>query len=158
MHLRLPESGPVGSYSPDYAEEYVEQARATGVDEIGFTEHIFKFRESKELWQLEWMQERCTDDLDEYVGAVKEAKSRGLPVKLLIPYLLYPVAEPIYRDFFASVSKGLVLELSHQGQLYRVLRMFVDLPPWMTSFARSGAQPFHAEEVVARLQQLTEGL
>ena len=86
------------------------------------------------------------------------ARAAGVPVKLLVPYLLYPVAEPVYREFFASVRRGLVLELSHQGQLYRVLRMFVDVPRGVTSFARSGAQPFHPDEVVARLQQLTEGL
>ena len=52
---------------------------------------------------------------------------------------------------------GLVLELSHQGQLYRVLRMFVDVPPGVTSFARSGAQPFRADEVLERLEQLGGG-
>jgi 2-oxoglutarate ferredoxin oxidoreductase subunit alpha len=86
------------------------------------------------------------------------ARARGLPVKLLVPYLLYPVAEQVYRDFFASVRRGLVLELSHQGQLYRVLRMFVDVPAGVTSFARSGAQPFRADEVLARLQQQAEGV
>ncbi|MGZ6133474.1 MAG: hypothetical protein ACXWK9_03395, partial [Myxococcaceae bacterium] len=86
------------------------------------------------------------------------ARARGLPLKLLVPYLLYPVAEPIYRAFFASVRRGLVLELSHQGQLYRILRMFIDVPAGVTSFARSGAQPFRADEVVARLQQQAEGL
>jgi 2-oxoglutarate ferredoxin oxidoreductase subunit alpha len=86
------------------------------------------------------------------------ARARGLPVKLLVPYLLYPVAEPVYRDFFASVRRGLVLELSHQGQLHRVIRMFVDVPRGVESFARSGAQPFRAEEVVARLAQQAEAL
>jgi len=86
------------------------------------------------------------------------ARLRELPVKLLIPTLLYPVAEPVYRAFFASVRAGLVLELSHQGQLYRVLRMFLDLPAGMKSFARSGAQPFRADEVVEQLRSLAEGL
>jgi len=81
------------------------------------------------------------------------ARGRGLPVKLLVPTLLYPVAEPIYRAFLASVRAGLALELSHQGQLYRILRMFVDLPPGVCSFARSGAQPFRADEVLERLEQ-----
>ena len=84
------------------------------------------------------------------------ARARSLPVKLLVPYLLYPVAEQVYREFFASVRNGLVLELSHQGQLYRVLRMFVDVPAGVTSFARSGAQPFRADEVLIRLEQLAE--
>jgi 2-oxoglutarate ferredoxin oxidoreductase subunit alpha len=86
------------------------------------------------------------------------AQARGLLVKLLVPSLIYPVAEPIYRGFFASVRAGLVLELSHQGQLYRVLRMFVDVPHGVTSFARSGAQPFRADEVLERLAQQAEAL
>ncbi len=45
-----------------------------------------------------------------------------------------------------------------KGQLYRVLRMFVDVPPGVTPFARSGAQPFRADEVVARLAQQAEEL
>ncbi|HVP59111.1 MAG TPA: 2-oxoacid:acceptor oxidoreductase subunit alpha [Myxococcaceae bacterium] len=84
------------------------------------------------------------------------ARARGMRVKLLVPFLLYPVAEPVYREFFASVRRGLVLELSHQGQLYRVLRMYLDVPRDVTSFARSGAQPFRADEVLERLQGLAE--
>jgi len=90
--------------------------------------------------------------------AFLQARMRDIPVKLLVPTLLYPVAEQLYRAFFTSVRAGLVLELSHQGQLYRVLRMFVDVPPGVTSFARSGAQPFRADEVVQRLAQQAETL
>jgi len=86
------------------------------------------------------------------------ARARRLPVKLLVPTLLYPVAEPVFRTFFAGVQAGLVLELSHQGQLYRLLRMFVDVPRGVTSFARSGAQPFRVDEVVQRLAQAAETL
>jgi 2-oxoglutarate ferredoxin oxidoreductase subunit alpha len=90
--------------------------------------------------------------------AFLQAQVRDIPVKLLVPTLLYPVAEEVYRAFFSSVRAGLVLELSHQGQLYRVLRMFIDLPPGVTSFARSGAQPFRADEVLERLARQAETL
>jgi hypothetical protein len=36
--------------------------------------------------------------------------------------------------------------------------MFLDLPAGMKSFARSGAQPFRADEVVEQLRSLAEGL
>ena len=39
MHLRCSDDGP-GRYSADRAEEYVEQARRAGVDEIGFTDML----------------------------------------------------------------------------------------------------------------------
>jgi 2-oxoglutarate ferredoxin oxidoreductase subunit alpha len=83
------------------------------------------------------------------------AEAEGLKVKLLMPYLLYPVVEEIYRDFFASVRGGLIVEQSHQGQLYRILRMFIDVPAGMQSFSRSGSTPFLPSEVVARLREAT---
>ena len=82
MHLRGPDELPLGRYSADGAEEYVAQARRVGVDEIGFTDHIFLFRQPRDLWQLPWLRDHGVDDLDEYVDAVVEAKRRGLPVKL----------------------------------------------------------------------------
>jgi 2-oxoglutarate ferredoxin oxidoreductase subunit alpha len=86
--------------------------------------------------------------------AVGLARAEGIAVKLLVPHLLYPVAEAIYREFFASVRAGLVVEQSHQGQLYRILRMFVDVPPGVVSLARSGANPLRPEDVVARLREI----
>ena len=56
-------------------------------------------------------------------------------------------------DFFASVRAGLVVEQSHQGQLYRILRMFVDVPARRARRSRrSGANPFQPREVVDRLR------
>jgi 2-oxoglutarate ferredoxin oxidoreductase subunit alpha len=88
--------------------------------------------------------------------AFELAKQKGLAVKLLVPTLLYPVAEEIYREFFASVRAGLVLELSYQAQLYRILRMFVDLPRGVRPFARSGANPFQPREVVDELARVAD--
>jgi histidinol-phosphatase (PHP family) len=93
MHLRGADDGPAGKYSADRAEEYVEQARRAGVDEIGFSDHVYYFRETRELWQIPWMLERCGDDLDDYVAAVVEAKDRGLPVKLGLEVDYFPGIE-----------------------------------------------------------------
>jgi histidinol-phosphatase (PHP family) len=150
MHLRLPESGPVGSYSADYAEEYVEQAREAGVDEIGFTEHIFKFRESKPLWEIDWMRERCTDDLDDYVSAIQEAKSRELPVKLGLEVDFFPGIERALADLLEPYPWDYLLGSVHfvdgfsidqePGLVHRIpvgeawRRYFV----WLRDAARSG--------------------
>jgi 2-oxoglutarate/2-oxoacid ferredoxin oxidoreductase subunit alpha len=83
--------------------------------------------------------------------AFQQAQAAGLAVKLLVPRLLYPVAREVYEDFFGGVLAGLVVEQSHQGQLLRLLRMHVDLPPGLQSLARSGANPITPTEVVVRL-------
>jgi 2-oxoglutarate ferredoxin oxidoreductase subunit alpha len=90
--------------------------------------------------------------------AFERATAEGLDVKLLVPWLVYPVAEEIYRSFFASVRAGFVVELSHQGQLHKILRMYVDLPPGVTSFSRSGANPIQPGEIVALLRSAAASL
>jgi histidinol-phosphatase (PHP family) len=90
MHLRGSDDLPRSRYSADRAEEYVEQARAMGVDEIGFSDHVYYFRQAESLWEIPWMLERVADDLDDYVTAVEEAKGRGLPVKLGLEVDYFP--------------------------------------------------------------------
>ncbi len=86
--------------------------------------------------------------------ALRLALAEGLAVKLVVPWLLYPVSEEVYREAFASVRAGLVVEASHQGQLFRLLRMFVEVPPGVVSFCRSGATPIQPGEVLTRLRAL----
>jgi 2-oxoglutarate ferredoxin oxidoreductase subunit alpha len=81
-----------------------------------------------------------------------KALASGVRAKLLVPRLLYPVAQQVYEEFFASVRAGFVVEQSHQGQLYRLLRMFVDVPRGIQPFARSGSNPFTPAEIVERLR------
>jgi 2-oxoglutarate ferredoxin oxidoreductase subunit alpha len=86
------------------------------------------------------------------------AQKEGMKVKLLIPKILFPLSDEIYQDFLASVRMGLVVEQSHIGQLYRLIRMFVDVPRGMESLAKSGSNPILATEVVERLRALVRSL
>jgi 2-oxoglutarate/2-oxoacid ferredoxin oxidoreductase subunit alpha len=90
--------------------------------------------------------------------ALRIAEQRGVRAKLLIPILLYPVPQGAYAEFLRSVHAGLVVEQSHQGQLYRLLRMFLTLPNGLSSFARSGSNPFAPAELADRLSALAQEL
>jgi len=63
-------------------DPFVEAAQATGVDEICFTEHVYYFKQTRSLWSIPYQSERCVYDLEPYVQAVVDARTRGLPVKL----------------------------------------------------------------------------
>jgi histidinol-phosphatase (PHP family) len=80
MHLRDPEERI--DHSLEAVEKFVEAAAERGVDEICFTEHVYYFVQTRRLWDQQYMLERCVHDLDGYVGAIIDAKERGLPVKL----------------------------------------------------------------------------
>lgn len=90
--------------------------------------------------------------------ALRLARAEGLQVKLLVPRLVYPVAEPVYQDFFASVRRGLFVEQSFQAQLYRLVRMYVDFPAQVKAFARSGSNPILPSEVLKQLREMVVAL
>jgi 2-oxoglutarate ferredoxin oxidoreductase subunit alpha len=86
--------------------------------------------------------------------ALRLALAEGLHVKLLVPKLLYPIVEPVYQDFFASVRRGLFIEQSFQAQLYRLVRMYVDVPAQIKPLAKSGSNPIQPTEVLQRLREM----
>jgi histidinol-phosphatase (PHP family) len=81
-HMHLRNEREEIDHSVEAVERFVEPAAARGVDEIGFSEHIYYFRQTSRLWTVPYQTERCVYDLDAYCDAVLEAKRRGLPVKL----------------------------------------------------------------------------
>ncbi len=90
--------------------------------------------------------------------ALHLAQAEGLHVKLLVPKLLYPVAETVYQDFFASVKRGLFIEQSFQAQLYRLVRMFVDFPARISPLAKSGSNPIQPGEVLRCLREMVTAI
>ena len=80
MHLRAPD----GSLDHTVAgvERFVEAAAERGIDEIVFTEHVYYFTQTRELWSVPYQLERCRYELESYVEAIVEAQRQGMPVKL----------------------------------------------------------------------------
>jgi histidinol-phosphatase (PHP family) len=81
-HLHLRDEREQVAHEVAAVEPFVAAARAAGVDEIGFSEHVYYFRQLRPLWDVPYHLDRCVYDIDPYVEAVVEAKARGLPVKL----------------------------------------------------------------------------
>src|SRR5574340_88162 len=111
MHLR-DERGGI-AFTADAVERFAERAAERGVDEIGFSEHVYYFRETRELWTVPYLAERCVFDLEPYCNAVLEARARGLPVKLglEVDYVggrqprLSEILEPYPWDFLRSEER-----------------------------------------------------
>ena len=148
MHLRDPEERI--DHSIEAVEKFVEVAAARGVDEIGFTEHVYYFEQTRQLWDEQYMIDRCIYDLDRYVGAVTEAKERSLPVKLGLEVDYVAGREPETADLLAPYPWDYLLGSVHfvdgfpvdqepglvekLGPLEAWRRYFV----WLRNAARSG--------------------
>lgn len=79
-------------------DPFVEAARAAGVDEIGFTEHVYYFKQTRSLWTVPYQTERCVYAIEPYVQAVVDARERGLPVKLGLEVDYVPGREQETRE------------------------------------------------------------
>ena len=53
---------------------YLEAAAARGVTELGFSEHVHRFRQALDVWRHPFWEENAVDDLDEYCEFVQEMK------------------------------------------------------------------------------------
>ena len=111
MHLRAPDESL--DHTVEAVERFVEVADRRGVDEIGFTEHVYYFEETRSLWSVPYHVERCRYRLEPYVDAVVEAKRRGHPVKLGIEVDFVPGREDETRELLAPYPWDFVLGSVH---------------------------------------------
>ena len=111
MHLRAPDESI--DHSLQGVERFVEQAAERGIDEIGFTEHVYYFEKTRHLWSMPYHLERCVYDIEPYVDAVVEAKRCGHPVKLGIEVDYVPGKEKETADALAPYPWDYVLGSIH---------------------------------------------
>ncbi|HEX5225005.1 MAG TPA: histidinol phosphate phosphatase, partial [Solirubrobacteraceae bacterium] len=52
------------------AERYRDVASERGIEELGVSEHIYRFREALEVWQHPFWERYAHDDMGEYVEFV----------------------------------------------------------------------------------------
>ena len=111
MHLRDPDERI--DHSVEAVERFVETATERGIDEVGFTEHVYYFEQTRHLWSMLYHLERCVYDIEPYVDAVVEAKRRGHPVKLGIEVDYEPGREEETAEALAPYPWDYVLGSIH---------------------------------------------
>ena len=73
VHLRPdePEASPNEYFNAQNAERYRAAARERGIEELGVSEHIYRFRQALEIWRHPFWEAFAHDDLDEYCAFVR---------------------------------------------------------------------------------------
>lgn len=151
-HMHLRDDGGGIDHTADAAERFVERATERGVDEIGFTEHVYYFAQTRAFWPWPYYQERCHFDLDDYVDALVEAKRRGLPLKVglevdwagddadelaavLAPYPWDFILGSVHMVDDLAVDNGVGLGIWAESSEDEVWRRYVEV---LSAAARSG--------------------
>jgi histidinol-phosphatase (PHP family) len=127
-HMHLRDSDEQIAHNADAVEPFVETARAAGVDEIGLTEHVYYFTQTRSLWTDPYQIDRCSYDLDTYVEAVLTAKQRGLPVKLGLEVDYVRCREDETREILSPYPWDFLL-----GSVHYVDGLAIDSEPRVSS-------------------------
>ncbi|MGN6202760.1 MAG: histidinol-phosphatase [Solirubrobacterales bacterium] len=90
LHLRPDEAGTTFEryFTAENVERYLDAAAAAGIEELGVSEHVYRFRQALDLWQHPLWVENAVDDVDAYCEFV-----RGTPLRLGIECDYIPGAE-----------------------------------------------------------------
>ncbi len=90
LHLRPDDPGtPAERYfTTENVERYLSAAAAEEIEELGVSEHVYRFRQALDLWRHPFWVENAVDDLDAYCEFVD-----GTPLRLGIECDFVPGAE-----------------------------------------------------------------
>jgi histidinol-phosphatase (PHP family) len=78
LHLRPDEGGTTFEryFTTENVERYRAAATAAGIEELGVSEHVYRFRQALDLWSHPLWLENAMDDLDEYCEFVRSTDLR----------------------------------------------------------------------------------
>jgi histidinol-phosphatase (PHP family) len=83
LHLRPDsENTPAHQYfTPENAERYRAVASEQGIDELGVSEHVYRFSQSLQVWRHPFWVGNAVDDLDDYCEFVQEQTDLKLGIE-----------------------------------------------------------------------------
>jgi histidinol-phosphatase (PHP family) len=83
VHLRQDDPGTTAErfFTPANAERYREAAAERGIEELGVSEHVYRFVQALDVWQHELWQQSARDDIDEYCAFVREQTDLKLGIE-----------------------------------------------------------------------------
>jgi len=122
LHLRPDEPGtpPQRYFTAENVARYREAAAAAGIEELGVSEHVYRFRQALDLWRHPFWEEQAQDDLDAYCEFV-----RGAGLRLGIECDFVPGAEERTAELLGARAFDYVV-----GSVHFVGEAAVDHEGW----------------------------
>ena len=84
LHLRPDETATAEEYfTEENVDRYVAAAEEHGIDELGVSEHVYRFEQALEIWTHPYWEGQARDDLDAYCEFVRTTPLRlGIECRL----------------------------------------------------------------------------
>lgn len=83
VHLRPDGEGTDAEqyFTPENAQRYRAVAAERGIDELGVSEHVYRFEQALEVWRHPFWVANAVDDIDEYCRFVREQTDLRLGIE-----------------------------------------------------------------------------
>jgi histidinol-phosphatase (PHP family) len=83
VHLRsdAPEDNAERAFTAANAERYAEVGSERGIEYLGVSEHVYRFRQSLDVWRHPFWVANATDDLDDYCEFVRAETGLALGIE-----------------------------------------------------------------------------
>jgi histidinol-phosphatase (PHP family) len=122
LHLRPDDDDtpPERYFTAENVDRYLAAAEAAGVEELGVSEHVYRFTQALDLWRHPFWEEQARDDLDAYCDFV-----RTTPLRLGVECDYVPGAEDRTASLLESRDFDYVV-----GSVHFVGEAAVDHPGW----------------------------
>jgi len=83
VHLRPdePEAPPERYFTAANVDRYAERAQDVGIDVLGVSEHVHRFRQALDVWRHPFWEASAVDDIDDYCSFVREETELRLGIE-----------------------------------------------------------------------------
>lgn len=83
LHLRPDDEGTIAEryFTSENAQRYRDAASERGIDELGVSEHIYRFEQSLRVWRHPFWVANAVDDIDAYCEFVRERTDLKLGIE-----------------------------------------------------------------------------
>lgn len=128
-HVHIHPHGESGRYELERVRQYCAVAIQRGIDEIGFSEHVFRFVEFRDVVGDWWndtddpktLRDHCeryffehaTQSIGDYLELIQRGKEAGLPLRAGLELDYYPGRMTEVAEFLAALDLDFVLGSVH---------------------------------------------
>ncbi|MDK2985518.1 MAG: histidinol-phosphatase family [Clostridia bacterium] len=102
-----------GDYTLSWLERFVKKAKDLGIEELGISEHCYRFIETSHIFNSEYWNKRRTESLLEYLDLLKEANKTGMRIKKSTEFDYIPGLERKIEEFLNKYNLDYVIGSIH---------------------------------------------
>jgi len=102
-----------GPYTVEWLREFLKVAEQQGISDYGVSEHGYRFKQTQHLFDNPWTAARRTEDMDEYLQMVLDARAQGLNVKFGIELDYIPGRNDAMGEFIKQYPFDYVIGSIH---------------------------------------------